>query len=188
VFHGRDLPTLRAVRLRHRVLIPLLVLVLPALGAASAQAACPGASTSPRTLAQARGATLCLLNAERARHGLHPLRLDHRLRSAADRYSEEMVRDGFFAHIAPDGSTLPQRLAAAGYSDWQRIGENIAWGSGRRATPASIFSTWMHSPGHRANILDGAYREIGVGVARGTPTGTHGARAAVYTTDFAEAH
>jgi uncharacterized protein YkwD len=181
---GSDSAPYLAVRLRLHVLLPLCALLLLA-GSGSAQAACRGAQATPRTLSGARGATLCLVNIQRRAHGLPALRSDPRLRSAATAYSRAMVRRRFFDHIGPDGSTLQQRLEQAGYATWVRIGENIAWGSGRMSTPASIVNGWMRSPGHRANILDAEYREIGIGVARGAPAaGVRPGRAVVYTTDF----
>ena len=57
------------------------------------------------------------------------------------------------------------------------IGENLAWGTGALATPASIMQAWMNSPGHRENILDPEYREIGIGVVAGNPSTATGAGA-----------
>jgi uncharacterized protein YkwD len=60
-------------------------------------------------------------------------------------------------------------------------GENLAWGSGRQATPRAIFSMWMRSQGHRENIL-GAYEDTGIGLQVGTLEGFHGAH--VWTEEF----
>ena len=63
------------------------------------------------------------------------------------------------------------------------LGENLAWGSYQLATPKSIVRSWMNSPGHRANILNGRFREIGIGVVDGAPVpGT--SHAATYATSF----
>src|SRR2546423_1519821 len=79
-------------------------------------------------------------------------------------------------------STSRGPIHNAGYSG-RTLGENIAWGSLQYSTPASIVKMWMHSPGHRANILRAGFRDIGIGIARGAPqAGVHGA--ATYTTDF----
>jgi uncharacterized protein YkwD len=171
--------------------LSFLALVLGAFAAvvpAATQAApssCPGARNSPTSMTQARATTLCLLNVQRRRHHLSALRVDPRLQRAATAYSHEMVLDRFFAHVGPDGSTVQERVESAGYHAWSTLGENIAWGSGILASPAKIVDTWMHSPGHRANILTGAYRQIGIGVVPGAPqSGVHGV-AALYTTDFA---
>jgi uncharacterized protein YkwD len=161
-------------------------LVLLALSPASAAAACEGATRSfdtagNRTLVRA---TLCMLNAKRGRHNLRPLRLNSRLSTASRGHSRAMVRHHFFSHDSRDGTSFLERIRRSGYLDgassWA-VGENIAWGSGRLSTPRSIASAWMHSPGHRANILGRTFRAIGIGIANGTPSGDGGA---TYTTDF----
>jgi uncharacterized protein YkwD len=129
-------------------------------------------------------ATLCVLNAHRARHDLGALRLNRKLSTAARRHSRAMVREHFFSHDSPNGASFVDRIRATGYLEgaqsWS-VGENIAYGSGRRSTPRSIGRAWMNSPGHRANILSTSFREIGIGIAAGTPVGGGGA---TYTTDF----
>ena len=92
----------------------------------------------------------------------------------------------YFAHVGRDGSQPAQRIRASGYLSsggaW-RIGENLAWGSGELATPKKIMAAWMGSPGHRANILQPAYREIGFGVIAGNPS-SRGGGGATYVTEF----
>jgi uncharacterized protein YkwD len=156
----------------------------------SAHAACAGAGAVPNgsNTTKVRKATLCLLNVQRRAHGLQNLRQNAKLRAAAAAYSRQMVRQGFFAHESPDGSTLQSRVTATHYLDGARawgIGENIAWGTGGLGTPRSIVRAWMHSPGHRANILNPTFRDIGIGTAPGAPI-PHGAAASAgtYTTDF----
>jgi uncharacterized protein YkwD len=63
------------------------------------------------------------------------------------------------------------------------IGENIAWGECERGTPREMVRSWVRSPGHRRNILDGAHKHIGVGVGWG-PHSNSGAATATYTTDL----
>jgi uncharacterized protein YkwD len=168
----------------------LLALTLAATPARAAQATCAHASASPRSasVAQTRAATLCLLNAERARHGLPNLRDNRRLRRAAQRHAGDMARRHYFAHDTPSGRSVVDRVRAAGYlrgvHAWT-VGENLAWGSGRLATPRQIVAMWMHSPGHRANILSRSFREIGIGVSTGVPvSGDAAARGGTYATDF----
>ncbi len=158
-----------------------LLLALPA----TANAACAhrAAVPSAATVAKARAATLCLLNQQRRAHGLRPLHNDTRLQRAASGYSGEMVRLDFFDHTAPDGTTFDRRIVAAGYKRFSALAENIAWGAGSLATPARIVRDWMHSPGHRRNILDRRLRDIGIGIAPGAPLAVRG-HAATYTTDF----
>jgi hypothetical protein len=96
-----------------------------------------------------------------------------------------MVQQAFFAHESPDGGTLVQRLTGVGYlhggDDWV-VGENIGWGQGPLSTPRAMVNAWMNSAGHRENILADDYREIGLGLAMGTPSDR--SWGATYTTDF----
>jgi uncharacterized protein YkwD len=157
-----------------------------AAGARAAQSACPAAATAPAAgnVAQLERTTLCLVNLERSQRGLRALRSNGRLARAADGHSHDMVRRSFFSHEAPGGSTMSTRIKRAGYLSGARsytFAENIAWGTGEYGTPLSIMKSWMQSPGHRANILNGRFREIGVGVALGAPGQDGGA---TYTTNF----
>ena len=145
--------------------------------------ACTGASSSPSatTTSAAAAATLCLVNRERTSRGLRALRANSALAAAARDHSGDMVRRRYFAHGA-----FASRIIAHGYAAGLRIralGENIAWGSGRFATPARIVDSWMHSPSHRANILQQRFREAGAGVAAGAPVSAF-AGGATYTLDF----
>jgi uncharacterized protein YkwD len=163
-----------------------LTVSLLAAPAASAAGGCDGAGSSTES-ATKRGlvrATLCVLNAERARRKLRPLRLNRELSAAARRHSRAMAEHRFFSHTSLDGASFVDRIRATGYLSGARswsVGENIAYGSGSRSTPRSIGSAWMNSPPHRANILSGSFRSIGIGIASGTPVGRGGA---TYTTDF----
>jgi len=148
---------------------------------------CAGADLVPAAdnVAVVGQATLCLLNQQRAAQGIGALVENAALSSASTGYSQRMVAQGFFAHESPDGGTLVGRLTGAGYlggDDAWVVGENIGWGQGTLATPRSMVDAWMHSPGHRENLLSGDYTEVGLGLALGTPVDqTWGA---TYTTDF----
>ena len=132
-------------------------------------------------------ATLCLLNNARARHGLPKLRLSRKLGRAARHHSADMARRGYFSHDSRSGASFLDRIRRAGYlrraRQWS-VGENIAWGTGNLSTPRSIVRAWMNSPGHRANILNRRFREIGVGISYNAPVRVAGRAAATYTTDF----
>lgn len=121
-----------------------------------------------------RRATLCLLNVERTKHGLGKLRANGKLRAAAQPYANMMVAEKFFDHVSPGGSTFIRRVASSSYlggaNGWS-LGENLAWGGGPLATAGKIVRAWMHSPEHRHNILTASYRDIGIGIALGTPVG-----------------
>jgi uncharacterized protein YkwD len=157
----------------------LLAAVVLALAPWSASAAggCAGADAEPSraTEDQAATATLCLLNAERAERGLGRLGRDDRLAAAAQRHARDMVARSYFAHVSPAGSSPLDRIRTTGYipsaGRWI-VGENLGWGTGRMATPREIVAAWMGSPTHRANVLQGRYREIGLGVLTGNPKRT----------------
>ncbi|MFC7896596.1 CAP domain-containing protein [Streptomyces sp. NPDC057381] len=103
---------------------------------------------------------LSLVNEERAAAGCAPVTANARLTRAADDYSDVMASSGVMSHTGPDGSTMTTRVEAAGYQ-WSTLGENIARG---QADAASVMESWMNSPGHRANILNCSFEELGVGV------------------------
>jgi uncharacterized protein YkwD len=96
-----------------------------------------------------------------------------------------MDASNFFSHDG-DGSMI-DRVRASGYlagaSTWM-VGENISWGAGRQGSPKATVARWMASPGHRSTMLSPRFRDIGVGVAMGSPVGGGGANTAIYTADF----
>ena len=119
-----------------------------------------------------RAATVCLVNSHRRRHGLRPLKANPDLQRAAQSYSRLMVRQRFFDHVAPDGSTLDTRIARTRYtrraSVWA-VGENLAWGEDPNSTPLATVRKWMASPFHRTQVLAPHFRDVGVGITRGAP-------------------
>jgi uncharacterized protein YkwD len=156
------------------------------LNGVASETACASASADPSdtSLRSISAAILCLLNAQRASHGLARLHTNPRLAKAARRMVKLMIEQRFFAHTTPGGRTLLDRIRPTGYvrGRWQ-LGENLAWGSGAFATPASIVNSWMHSPGHRANILHAAFKDIGIGIRLGPPA-PNVSGGATYVTDF----
>jgi uncharacterized protein YkwD len=136
---------------------------------------------------QAQRAILCLLNEQRERAGLRALRPDRKLEKAAERHNRRMDGTGCFDHACSGEAELEKRLQGVGYLDgglsrWA-YGENIAWGLEGRGTPDAIVTAWMDSPPHRANILNGSFREIGIAFAEGTPEAGN-RPGGIYTTDF----
>jgi uncharacterized protein YkwD len=130
--------------------------------------------------------TFCLINRERARYGLPPLRDNAALDRSARSHSVSMVIHHYFAHDSADGASPFARIAGFGYPRHGHacaLGENIAAGVRSSGTPAAIVNAWMNSPDHRANILDGTYRDAGMGVAYGYP-GIARVRGATFTQDF----
>ena len=163
------------------------VLLSAAPSRAVARSECPGAGAAPsaQTLHRAAGAVVCLVNADRARHGLGALRRDSDLRRAARRHSRNMVRRRFFSHVTPSGVRLRARLRRSGYirgKQARHVGEALACGT--RSTPAAIVAGWIASPTHHRILLGRDFRDVGVGVAAGTPQSTTGGRGGVtYTLD-----
>ena len=149
---------------------------------------CPDSTLAPdaNDLPQISAAVLCLINAERTGAGLPVLALNPQLSRASQPMADRMLAEQFFSHDTPDGGTVLDRIRRTGYlpnSDNWVVGENLAWGNGVLATPQAIVDGWMNSPGHRANILAGDYRDIGLGLALGSPiAGNSGG--AIYVTDF----
>ena len=126
--------------------------------------------------------TLDLHNQTRVANGLAQFCVHPALTAAARAHSQDMMAKGYFSHTSLDGSSFVTRVTRAGYTNWRALAENIAWGSGTYGAPDAIFRGWMNSAGHKANILNGTLREIGIGVAAGTFK-TY-ANAKMYTVDF----
>ena len=152
--------------------------------------ACEGSGLQPgeADLAAVRAATLCLVNRERESHGQGPLATNTELQDAAQGHSESMASGAYFEHTGPGGSFL-ERIRASGYlpgpNALYSVGENIAYGSLQDATPGAIVAAWMASPGHRANILNSAFREVGIGIVPRLPASLgRGQAGAMYTEDF----
>ncbi|MFY4717167.1 CAP domain-containing protein [Streptomyces sp. LaBMicrA B280] len=136
----------------------------PAPAASSAPAtATPSADTASADTASGVTAQIVrLVNAERAKAGCRPLTLDAKLTKAAQEHSADMAAHQNMSHTGSDGSDPGTRITQAGYT-WSAYGENVAYGY---STAAEVMAGWMSSPGHRANILNCGYQEIGVGLAQ----------------------
>ncbi len=117
---------------------------------------------------------LSLTNAQRTANGCPALTWNSALGSVARAHSQDMAARNYFDHNTLNGTTPAQRLTAAGYA-YRQMAENIAAG---QATPAAVMASWMGSAGHKANILNCALTELGVGYATG------GAYGSYWTQDF----
>jgi len=130
-----------------------------------------------------------LVNSARAKAGVQPLAFNSKLNASADSHTNWMLATDTFSHTGASGSTPTARMKSAGYAftgSWSS-GENIAWASTR--SPAGyqdevrlLHTNLMNSPGHKANILNGAFREIGIGFKTGAYQGWD---AAFVTENFA---
>jgi uncharacterized protein YkwD len=112
-----------------------------------------------------------LHNQTRKQRGVRQLCVHPKLQKAARAHSRDMLEREYFAH----GDT-GARLRSHGY-DWRTYGENIGYNS----TPERMHNAWMNSEGHRKNILNSSFREIGIGAVTGDYDGF---RTTMYTADF----
>ena len=101
---------------------------------------------------------LRLVNIERSKAGLSSLTTNATLKAAADKRAQETKAS--FSHTRPNGSKFSTVLQEYGIS-YRTAGENIAYG---QRSPQEVVNGWMNSPGHRANILNGSFGKIGIGV------------------------
>ncbi|MFG2873423.1 CAP domain-containing protein [Streptomyces sp. NPDC048337] len=120
----------------------------------------PAASSPAPTGAAAE--VLALVNQERAAAGCPALTVNAKLTKAAQDHSADMAAHNTMSHTGSDGSDPGARITRAGYT-WSTYGENVAYGYG---TAAKVMEGWMNSPGHRANILNCSFKEIGIGHAQ----------------------
>lgn len=110
-----------------------------------------------------RRAMLAQVNAERDKQGLPPLVSDPRLDLAAQKHAEDMLARIYYSHESPEGTMPRQRIQAAGFVA-DAVGENIAAG---HFSVDTVMNAWLHSTGHRRNILEPRFTHLGVGIAVG---------------------
>jgi uncharacterized protein YkwD len=146
----------------------VIVLALPA-----------GALAGP-ALSGTERAVIRELNDVRAQHGLPHLHASRALGRAADQHSRDMLRSDFFDHSSSDGTTFDRRVRR--HADARRVGETIAAISRRRGGAGKVVRMWMNSPPHRAIVLSGGFRRIGIARRWGS---LGGSKLAVVTADFA---
>jgi uncharacterized protein YkwD len=143
----------------------------------------------PVNLELARNAVFCLVNRVRAEHAETPLIRNAQLEQAAEGHGAEMISVDYFEHISPTGETPVDRIRLTGYIPGPQvgyvIGENLAWGTLSLSTPQAIVEAWVASPKHLANILEGQYRETGIGVVPSVPAELSGGQpGATYSQEF----
>jgi uncharacterized protein YkwD len=124
---------------------------------------CSTPARSAEATSKVVAAVVDLTNAERTQHERQPLRANAQLMRAAQVQAEQMARARQMAHVLPDAPypNAEDRLAAAKYR-WRTYGENVASG---QTSAAQVLKDWMHSRGHRTNILNPSFTEIGAGYA-----------------------
>ena len=162
---------------------------LAASRADAAGGSCKAAEAAPSKLSkrQAAKSILCLINQERRSHGLGSVDRQGDQTKAARQHSRRMIRTNCFSHRCPGERELVSRMQHADYLPcycYWGVGENLAYGERSYGSPRSIMTAWMNSPEHRANILNGNYEHVGIGIVWGTPSGGSSRGSATYTTDF----
>ena len=156
--------------LQSSVLLLVALMCVPAAAQATGKASYSGSAESR---------VLVLLNDIRKDHGLSAFTASVALRGAAREHSSDMLARGYFEHDSPRES-FDKRIRR--YLKSPLVGENIAWGTGKYASAEAIVRMWMHSPPHRRIILMPTLHRVGLGIARGSFQGNHGAVMA--TADF----
>jgi hypothetical protein len=106
---------------------------------------------------------IAMTNQERAAAGLNPLSVNADLMSSAQAKAQDMIARDYWAHFAPDGTSPWYFMTQSGYK-YVGAGENLAMDF---ATDQDVMTGWMNSPGHRANILNPAYVDVGIAVVEG---------------------
>ena len=170
-------------------LVVVLFAVLALVPGASAQradviapaSACPNQTDLGAPTGVQLQAMLCMTNYARQASGLKPFARARPLARAAGKKSADILACDEFSHEAC-GREFTYWIKRFGYAKgcWTAA-ENIGYGTGELGSVRAVFSAWMNSPGHRANIL-GKFREIGIGRRVGTIEGASGA--VVWTQDF----
>jgi len=126
---------------------------------AATQTTTPTSPTSTAGTVAAEKTAFDLLNADRVKNGLKPLKLNSQLSALGGNYAQDMINRNFFAHENPEGQTPFDRMQKAGIS-YVTAGENIAINSNVNTAEVAF----MNSSGHRDNILNTTYTEVGIGV------------------------
>ncbi len=177
--------TRRAAAACPAVITALLALMVTPSATAAGKGNCPAASPGSSSGTAVTSAVICEINRQRTSRGLGKVHAHRKLTTMASRYARSMVRQQFFAHVSPGGASMSERLRKVGYggSSWS-AGETLAWGSGPKATPRAIVAAWMNSPPHRAVLLGRNYRDVGIGVALGSPHGKAMGSSATYVAEL----
>jgi uncharacterized YkwD family protein len=105
---------------------------------------------------------LNIVNKERAAKGLSALKFNAELSKVATTKSQDMIDKGYFAHNSPTYGSPFDMMKQFGIT-YKTAGENIAMG---QKTPQEVMTAWMNSEGHRKNILNSSFTEIGIGIAK----------------------
>jgi len=170
--HRRNDHRPHLIRRRGLVLVSGIIIAVQGLAVMSAPATVKVARAQGSVLAYASGSItpselLLLTNQARSSNGLPALRMDSRLNSSAQAKAQNMFAEDYWAHVSPSGIQPWYWFTQANYS-YKYAGENLA---NDFDTSAGVMDGWMNSPGHRANILNVNYVDVGFAVVNGTLVG-----------------
>jgi len=174
-----------------QLVVATAALALVPVSRAAAAEDCPNADLRPTraNLERVEAALVCTLNIERRRAGKPPVARDRRLNRSALRHTRDMIAHHYFAHQRRGERTLLGRIRRTGYFRGARSGrysENLGYAPPERASAASMTHAFSLSESHRATMLYGRFRDIGIGAAFVDPDPAFYADypAVVYTFDF----
>ena len=156
-------------------------------GAATAGAACPHANSRPHdtSLRKLRAAMVCLINNQRHKRDRHELSPDRHLRRAAQRHTDVMLAKDCLKHRCPNEPSLARRVNRSGYLNGAR-NASFAEVLGYESTPREMVNRLLRRKASRRRMLDGSFRDVGVGAGRGTPVeGLGDGKFVTYTLIFA---
>jgi uncharacterized protein YkwD len=159
-----------------------------ALALAATPAALAASNRPTVALSSLERTVLVDINTLRAQHHLAKLSFNPQLTTAARVHTEQMAKDGYFAHESADGSAFWKRVqrfyASSPWRSWA-VGENLLWSSPGIDSRGAL-RMWLASPEHRKNLLDPRWREIGVSAVHAEQApGVYGGRdVTIVATDF----
>ena len=133
--------------------------ITAAIGAGTLAAFLPMCAPAPAPTTQQT--VVDITNQRRAENGLAPLTMNSTLTAVAQAHAADQASVDTMSHTGTDGSDAGTRIVQSGYPT-QAWGENVAGGY---TTPDAVMAAWMNSPGHRANIVNGTFTQIGIGLA-----------------------
>lgn len=175
------------------IIVATIMAVFAVLGASLIQ---PRSAETAATVPTCTGGTISLSDAEkrsldlhnqtRASKGLSKFCIHPSLQAAARAHSKEMIDRDYFSHNSFNGESMANRLKRYGYTPqpnrYWTVGENIAYNTSTGVTSANTaYNGWMNSTGHKANILNSKFKQIGIGAHYGNYKGRNGT---MWTADF----
>lgn len=172
------MPTPTVVRRRRAIKAGLSLLVLSLIAAIVARFylmyTAPPSPEKAAGLSEQETQILGLVNQQRIRAGLQPLKFSPRLAVVARGHSYDMAMRHYLAHSSPDGVAPADRISGVGIG-YRAVGENIYmddYGDSAEV-PQRAMDRWLKSPEHLANIISGTFTETGVGIAQSSDGNTY---------------